>query len=200
MDFTHLSNTVWLELNYRHSRLSVEEQLDVALEVADVIEGLLDQIVEYTPKNGTLATKKSALETMRKIFETTCLSGGHTAHEVRKNCYGWGGKLLEVLDVCSDDELDALVDDELLDKFDGVVDLAMDLGILYELQEGLDILEGNYDTDDEMNEDDDGYDDSDDYDDHDDGDNCKNHDDHYSDDYHSNTSDDEYDEYDDDKY
>ncbi|TLD28952.1 hypothetical protein PspLS_03589 [Pyricularia sp. CBS 133598] len=142
----------------------IEKQLDVALEVADVIEGVLDQIVEYTPKDGSLATKKSALVTMAKIFETTCLS---------------------------DDELDALIDDEWLDKFGEVVDLAVDLGILDELQECLNISEGNDDAGVDMDEDDDGSNDYNDCDDHDDCDNCENHRDYYSDDYGNTTSGDE---------
>lgn len=161
MDFGHLKTHAWHELNSQYAHMSGAEQYDTASHAANAIEGLLNQIVVWTTKSVSLDTKKNALETMRAIFETRCLSGGLTAHEVRKNCQGWDNKLLDVLWVLSDAELDEIVnadDGEWLEKFREVVDLAADISILDGLGEGLEILE-QFDA---FNEYDDDYDEDDD--------------------------------------
>ncbi|KAI6377884.1 hypothetical protein MCOR25_002400 [Pyricularia grisea] len=133
--------------------LSVEEQLNRAADVAKTIEDMLEHIVMSTTEDASFGTKENALETLKRIFETTCLSGGYTAHEMRQICCGWGCRLLDVLDVCSEDELYELPEHEWLREFKQVVELATDLGILDELQEGLDILGGNDDEDEDMGDD-----------------------------------------------
>ena len=68
-----------------YSRLSGSKQYDASFDASASVVGCINQIVKRSPKEASLGTKKSALETLRKIGKSICLSGTSTlGHEVRK--------------------------------------------------------------------------------------------------------------------
>jgi len=161
VDFDPYSKNAWYELNVRYDKLSGSQQYDVAHEVEDSITGIIKSISRQTPDHACFSTKRSAMETLRKIGKTICLGNGCIGHEVHKgfqynSCLE--DAMLRIVEGMSEEERDDLVceaaDGEFLDKM-------VELGALkkgYCLFEGLDavvaLLEGVSDGDEDGEEDD----------------------------------------------
>jgi len=91
----------------KHERLSDARQADKGFDVAFGIEKNLEIIASRTKSDSPFETKFSAIDTMRLIF--ALMDGiGRIPRVVRQNTYGWGNKLLRVIETFSAEELDRL--------------------------------------------------------------------------------------------
>ncbi|KAJ4389007.1 hypothetical protein N0V93_006469 [Gnomoniopsis smithogilvyi] len=144
-------------LNEKYSRLSGSKQYDASGDVQAMLEAMLNAIVKRTKDVSAYATKKSAVETMRSIFETILDSGGIIGREVRNDCYDWDSKFLQVMGRFTEEELERLATEDggaWVEQFRALVENASNYGVLKKLQESLDDLESY-----QAEEDEDGHED-----------------------------------------
>ncbi|TLD06397.1 uncharacterized protein PgNI_08563 [Pyricularia grisea] len=132
--------------------LSVEEQLNRATNVAKTIEDMLEHIVMSTTEDAFFGTKKNALETLKRYLRLLASAEGIPRMKCAKSAVvGVAGCSTFSTFVRRTSYMNS-------PSMNGcVVELATDLDILNELQEGLDILEGNDDEDEDMGDDADDY-------------------------------------------
>ncbi|KAF2096703.1 hypothetical protein NA57DRAFT_78300 [Rhizodiscina lignyota] len=179
VDFDRYSKAVWHKINnYRET--SGSRGLDDMYNVIHWIERQITQIRDSVRSFSSFATKRSALETLRKICKTIFLSGGSLGHEIHQSfqCNSiLQDSMLAILEMMTDDEKDRMVDvngGEILDKLEELVNLAEDYCMMENISDVLDVLdpstvedgtpEGSYDGYD------DGYDGGDHWGDDDNGD------------------------------
>jgi hypothetical protein len=85
IDFDGYSKSVWRAINTRYTRYRDSEQYDLAYEVlAEATETITKIGDKASAQHTSFGTKRSALETLRKIGKTICLSGDVIGYEVRK--------------------------------------------------------------------------------------------------------------------
>lgn len=127
LNFDYLSKSVWETLNVTYERLKCSHAFEMTGEAAQSIEGCIDKIRRCCSKPASFKTKESALETLRKIGKSICLSNGVVGHGIRK-FYGSGGKLvpvmLDIAESLTDEEMDWLrpwCDDKLV-ELQGIAD------------------------------------------------------------------------------
>lgn len=75
IDFDHYSKSVWKEINITHKRLGGSRQYDAAGGVIDYTCDCIRSIGRLAKRESSFGTKRSALETLRKIGKTIALSG-----------------------------------------------------------------------------------------------------------------------------
>lgn len=85
-DFDHYSKSVWYQINKKHDRKSSSKQYEA--EVAHDIENMFETMSKQTHAHSPLATKRSALVTIRKILKSICLHSSEVGSVVMKNIYG----------------------------------------------------------------------------------------------------------------
>lgn len=149
-------------LNEKYARLSESKQYDALGDAQSAVEGMLIAIVKRTKDFSAYATKKSAVETMRSIFEILLESESVIAHEVRQDCADWDRKFLQVMGRFSEQELQRLITEDQgawLEQFRELVENARNYNLLERLQESLNDLEAyqagadeDEDEDEEANE------------------------------------------------
>lgn len=152
IDFDHFSRSAWYSINKEHSRKSGVAQFEVGHEVAQDIEEMFKTMSDTTPEHASYGTKRSAVETMRKIMKSVALSSGsELAKVVRNSVTGLDDTLVEVLGRFTADELERLSLDfkgewrDKLEELDGFDQFD-------NIQEAIDILDGA-DLEDEESED-----------------------------------------------
>ncbi len=164
LDFDYLSKSAWKTLNVTYDRMKDSHAFDMSGEAADSIEGCFETIRTRCSKTSSFKTKESALETLRKIGKSICLSNGVIGHEVRKY-YQSGGELVPVMfdiaESLEDEEFERLrpwCDDKLV-ELQGIADgycIFEDLHQVIELwngdEEGEDEDEGSNDGNEEDEE------------------------------------------------
>lgn len=141
VDFDYLSKSAWKTLNVTYDRMKDSHAFEMAGEAAREIEECFESIQRRCSKNASFKTKENALETLRKIGKSICLSVGVVPREIRKD-YGSGGELVSVmLDIAkslTEEEAERLrpwVDDKLV-ELQGIADghcIFEDLGEVIEL-------------------------------------------------------------------
>lgn len=121
LDFDYLSTSVWRTLNVIYDRLKGSHAYEMAGEAAASIEACIETIRRRCPKTANFKTKESALETLRKIGESICLSSDVVGHEIKKG-YNSGGALvpvmLDIAESLTDEEMEWLrpwCDDKLVE-------------------------------------------------------------------------------------
>jgi len=129
---------------------------------ADVV-GCIEDIWNNCPVEASYGTKKSALETPRKIGKTVCMSGGDViGHEVQK-CFQSDTSLEDtmygIVETMTQGERDNIMEEDFGVKMEELVELSKDLCIFETLDEVMALLER---TDAEDSEDDDEEDSEDD--------------------------------------
>ncbi|TID18417.1 hypothetical protein E2P81_ATG06340 [Venturia nashicola] len=72
------------------------EQYEPSFEVAYAVEREIESIAHQVKEDSSWGTKKSAMETMRNIAKTICLSGDCNGSEVRKQ-FQHGDALTEAM-------------------------------------------------------------------------------------------------------
>ncbi len=164
LDFDYLSKSAWKTLNVTYDRLKDSHAFDMAGEAAESIEECFETIRMSCPKTSSFKTKKSALETLRKIGKSICLSNGVIGHEVRKY-YQSGGELVPVMfdiaESLEDEEFERLrpwCDDKLV-ELQGMADgycIFEDLHQVIELWDGDEEGEEEEDGSSDGNEEDEG--------------------------------------------
>lgn len=106
---------------------------------------MFDTMSALAADPASYATKKSAVETMRKILKTICLAeGSELMREVRKDANPLADTMLETLREVDDEELDDLInegDGDWRDKVEEVARLAKDWCILPALSDVLVLLD-----------------------------------------------------------
>lgn len=130
--------------NERYERLSGSKQYNAAGDVQSAVEAMLGDIVKRTKSLSVYATKKSAVETMRSIFEVMLDSGGVIGNEVRNDCNDWDTKFLQIMGTFTEDELQRLATEDggaWVEQFRALVQNANEHCVLKALQESLDDLE-----------------------------------------------------------
>lgn len=131
-------------LNEKYARLSEPKQYDALGDAQSAVEGMLIAIVKRTKDFSAYDTKKSAVETMRSIFEILLESESLIAHEVRQDCADWDRKFLQVMGRFTEEELERLITEDegaWLERFRELVETARNYNLLEKLQESLDDLE-----------------------------------------------------------
>ena len=96
LDFDYLSKSAWKTLNVTYDRLSGSQAFEFSGEAVQEIQECFETIRIRCPKTANFRTKESALETLRKIGKSICLSVGVVGREVRKD-YQRGGELVPVM-------------------------------------------------------------------------------------------------------
>lgn len=164
LNFDYLSKSAWKTLNVTYDHLKGSHAYEMAGEAAESIGECFETIRTRCPKTASFKTKESALETLRKIGKSICLSNGVVSHEIRKDYYA-GGELvpvmLDIAESLTDEEMERLrpwCDDKLV-ELRGIADgycIFEDLGQVIELwggdEEGEDEDEGSSDVNEEDDE------------------------------------------------
>lgn len=147
-------------LNEQYEHLSGSKQYDAAGDAESEVGEMLDAIVKGTRDFSVYATKKSAVETMRSIFEIMLEAGGVIGKEVRKDCYDWDSRFLQVMGRFTEEELKRLATEDggaWVEQLRALVGNANGYCILEKLQESLDDLQsyqvGHEDEDEDGDED-----------------------------------------------
>lgn len=96
VDFDYLSNSAWRTLNVTYDRMKDSHAFEMAGEAARDVEGCFEEIQRDCSENASFKTKENALETLRKIGKSICLSVGVIPREIRKD-YRFGGELVPVM-------------------------------------------------------------------------------------------------------
>ena len=96
IDFDHHSKTVWYALNIEYRKLSSSRAYERSGDVSNTIDDCIETIGEQFEGAASFGTKKNALETLRKIAKSICLSNNTIGHEVRID-FGHGGRLTALM-------------------------------------------------------------------------------------------------------
>lgn len=108
LSFDHYSKSVWRRINKEHSSLSGSKQYEKAFDVFYDIKDDIRNIAQQAGRTASDATRRNALEGLRKVGKTVSLSGGDTlSHEVKKHFQGdqeMTDAMLSVVDAMSNEE------------------------------------------------------------------------------------------------
>ena len=177
IDFDPDSKSVWSAINRRYSGMSGSRQYDMAFEVLESVTSTIRSIGdEASAQHTSFGTKRSALETLRKIGKTICLSGDVIGHEVRKQ-FGAETVLEDAMNAVvakmSEEECEkmcAIHDGRstFLQKMEELHQLAEDYCIFADLGGVLDALAGEVNEEEDENENEEEEDEEDEEDDEDD--------------------------------
>lgn len=165
ISFDHYSKSIWHDLNGEYDHLSGSKQYEMAFEVTEEICNSIITIgKEAGNAENSFGTKRSGLETLRKIGKTICLSSNDTlGHEVQKHFQ---------YETCLDDAIKAIVvtlndvqckamcmindgRSTFLQKMEELQGLAEGYCVFEHLGEVIDDLQGEDDEDEEEEEQDD---------------------------------------------
>ncbi|KAF2642393.1 hypothetical protein P280DRAFT_540217 [Massarina eburnea CBS 473.64] len=110
IDFDHYSKSIWHTLNSNYRLMGSSNAYDISFKVQDDISEDIRSIGDDAgKKHASFGTKRSGLETLRKVGKTICLSSNNTlGHEVQKQ-FHLGNTCLEdamlaIVEAMSEDE------------------------------------------------------------------------------------------------
>ncbi|KAK3387998.1 hypothetical protein B0H63DRAFT_471322 [Podospora didyma] len=143
LNFDKYADAADFQINQKYARMPGSKQWEAASDAGRAVEKILDIIVHKTKPHSSYGTKLSAMETMRKIFDSLFDNRDAVGEEIRNGgCYQWDGKFLQVIRTFTDDELQRLFDEGWAEKLRATVGEARGYCILKELQTALDIIDG----------------------------------------------------------
>lgn len=151
LDFDYLSKSAWKTLNVTYDRLQGSHAYEMAGEAIKSIEGCFETIRTRCPKAASFKTKESALETLRKIGKSICLSNGVVGHEARIHYQSGRGLVPVMLDIAAsltDEEMEKLrpwCDDKLV-ELQGIADSCC---IFEDLVQVIDLWDGDEEDEDD---------------------------------------------------
>ena len=167
VDFDYLSKDVWKALNVTYGKLRGARQYELAGEAQRVVVGCIETIRMGCATVASYETKLNAVETLRKIGKTICMSGNEVVgREIIKAFES--EKILEdtvlaIVQSMTDDERGKLLKDPWFNKLWQLIVLSTDhlimdglgdvLGVL--LEESSDEEEEAEEEEEEINDDDD---------------------------------------------
>ncbi|QDS76061.1 hypothetical protein FKW77_005717 [Venturia effusa] len=85
ISFEHHADSLWKEINIRHDKLGGSKQYELAGDVMQDIKDSLETIGNQVQPFSSWETKRSAMETLRKITGVILDSSGVIADEIRKD-------------------------------------------------------------------------------------------------------------------
>ena len=151
VNFDHLSKSAWKTLNVTYERMSGSHAYELSGEASSSIEKCFKTIQKQCPATASFRTKENALETLRKIGKSICLSTGVIPREIRKD-YGCVGSLTATMVMIArsledgeKDKLQPWCDDKLVE----LQDIAEGYGIFEDLGEVIDIFSGEDEIEDD---------------------------------------------------
>lgn len=139
-DFDHYSKSAWYSINKKYDRHSGAQQFDAGFEVAAEIEEMFKTMADQTHAHSPLATKRSALETMRKILKSICLHRSEVGKVVKTNIHGHMGHMIAVATRFSAADVKSIKAEGLIDRLEELEDLCGDYAVFEELSDVLDIV------------------------------------------------------------
>lgn len=139
-DFDHYSKSAWYAINKKHDRKSGSKQYEAGYEVAHDIEDMFKTMSTQTHAHSPLATKRSALETMRKILKSICLHNSEVGRVVMNNIYGQMDCMIAVARCFNAEDVRQVAAEGLLDRIEELEQLAKQYCVFEELNEVLDIV------------------------------------------------------------
>ena len=148
LDFDYLSKSAWKTLNVTYDRLKDSHAFEMAGEAAASIEGCIKTIRTGCPKTASFGTKENALETLRKIGKSICLSTGVVPREIRKYNGQLVPTMLGIAESLTDEEMERLrpwCDDKLVE----LQELAHGYCIFEDLYEVIDFWGGDEESEDQ---------------------------------------------------
>ena len=145
IDFDHYSKSAWKVINVTYSKLSGSRQYEASFQAAASVEGYIKAIGKDTPAHASFDTKKSALQTLRKIGKTIALSTDVVGHEVRiqfqsESCLEM--TMLRIVKSMTQRERAMVLTDELEEKLEELEGLAEDHCIFERLKDVRRVLSG----------------------------------------------------------
>jgi hypothetical protein len=113
INFDHYSKQVWHDINSNYSDLSGSKQYEMSWEVFGQTCETITNIAAAAAGAASFGTRRSALETLRKIGKTICLSSNDTlGHEVQKqfnSCSDSEDAMLAILEHMTEAERRAMM-------------------------------------------------------------------------------------------
>ncbi|KAI9737539.1 MAG: hypothetical protein M1834_009694 [Cirrosporium novae-zelandiae] len=154
IDFDHYSKRIWHTINSDFSGYSGSRQYHGSFEVFESVKSSIINIANQASTSvSSRGTRRSAIETLRKIGKTICLSSGDTlGHEVQKQFqsdHTWEDAVKDVVLAMTPEERAWIRNGDLWSKFQEVEGLAQDYCIFEELPEILDLVDGITSSDDD---------------------------------------------------
>jgi hypothetical protein len=145
IDFDHYSKSAWKVINVTYSRLSGSKQYEASFDAASSVQDDIKAIGKAATAHASYGTKKSALETLRKIGKTIALSTGTVGHEVQKQ-FQWDNSLektmLQIAKSMTEEEQAKMLTDEFEEKLVELEGLAEDHCIFEKLKDVRLVLSG----------------------------------------------------------
>jgi len=164
INFDPYSKSVWHSLNRQYSSMRGSKQYDIAFDVADGIQNTIKKISDEASKpHASYGTKKSGMETLRKIGKTICLSSTDVVgHEVQKQ-FGFDDSLecamMDILTSMTGLERETLASENdgrssFLQKMEELRDLAAEYCLFEKMEDAIIILANEGSGEEEEDEDD----------------------------------------------
>lgn len=131
VNFDHYSKSVWHELQ-QGGGLSGSRQYDLGLDVGASIAKTIATILKQTPNHASFGTKRSALETLRKICKSFIIAGHTTfGSEVIKQLYTEGepqekSMLAIVVGMSEEEKVEMSAHREWIEKVEELIELGKD--------------------------------------------------------------------------
>lgn len=139
-DFDHYSKSAWYAINKKHDRKSGSKQYEAGYEVASDIEHMFKTMARQTHAHSPLATKRSALETMRKILKSICLHNSEVGRVVMTNIHGQMDCMIAVAKCFNAHDVRVIAAEGLLERIEELEALAKQYCVFEELNDVLDIV------------------------------------------------------------
>ncbi|KAL2825537.1 hypothetical protein BJY01DRAFT_256243 [Aspergillus pseudoustus] len=158
IDFDPKCKSVWREINITHSRLSESRQYDASMDVFNYVENSIESIVKQCGPFASAGTWYNGLPVLRKIGKTIAMGPNDViGSEIRKE-FGHMNPLdegmLSILKATTLEELTAIWNDELYEKFKELDSLAQDYCLFPQLEKVFELLDEAADDDEDDDDDD----------------------------------------------
>jgi hypothetical protein len=145
IDFDHYSKSTWKAINITYSRLSGSKQYEFSGEAASSVSNCIKAIGKEAKDHASFGTKKSALETLRKIGKSIALGDDTIGHEIKKQ-FQWENCLeetmLRIAKGMTAEERAKMFTKEFKEKLEELEDLAEDHCIFEKLKDVRLVLSG----------------------------------------------------------
>jgi hypothetical protein len=103
-NFDHYSRDVWHEINVRHEDLRDSDKYDFASDVQTSVADAIADIKKKVKSFSSFGTKRSALENLRKIGKTICVSVGVIPDGLREREYTLDVAMCKIVELMTPDE------------------------------------------------------------------------------------------------
>jgi hypothetical protein len=157
IDFDHYSKSAWKVINVTYGKLSGSRQYEASFQAVADVKRYIQAIGKDAPAHANFGTKKSALETLRKIGKTIALSTDVIGHEVRiefqsESCLET--TMLRIAKSMAEEERAKMLTDEFQEKLEELEGLAEDHCIFEKLEDVRLVLSGEKVSSGDLTEDD----------------------------------------------